>query len=105
MSGQAPDPGLRTRSALSVRRVIRWLYASVAEAVLSGFAFLLLTGRYINEGRVVLSVSQRHGLHSGDLFVLAGWFVATCALVALVLSRRRPTSVGTTVDVGTRHRE
>ena len=80
--------------------MIRWLYATVAEVVLSGFTFLLLTGRYINEGPVVLSLSLRHGLHSGDLSVLAGWVVATWAVVALVLSRRRPTSAGTTVDAG-----
>jgi hypothetical protein len=66
---------------------MRWLYAIVVEAVLSGFAVLLLTGRYINEGPVVLSLSLRHGLHSGDLLVLGGWVVATSALVAL--SRRR----------------
>lgn len=66
----------------------RWLSALVAEAVLSGFALLLLTGRYKKEGRVVLTLTAQHGLHAGDLFVLAGWLVATAALLTLVLSRR-----------------
>ena len=73
-----------------MRRVIRWLCATVAEVVLSGYAFLLLTGRYLNEGRVVAVLSRDHGLHAGDLLVLAGWVVATAALVALALRGRRP---------------
>jgi hypothetical protein len=88
-----------------VRPVIRWLCATVAEVVLSGFAFLLLTGRYINEGRVVVVLTRDHGLHSGDLFVIAGWVVATGALVALALPRRRPATLGATVDAGSRHGE
>lgn len=67
--------------------MLRWLYALVVEAVLSGLALLLLTGRY-KEGQVVLSLNAQHGLHSGDLFVLAGWLVGTAALLPLALSRR-----------------
>jgi len=79
---------------------MRLLYATVVEAVLSGFAFLLLTGRYFEEGRVVVVLTRTHGLHSGDLFVLAGWAVATAALVALALPGRRPTRVGAMADAG-----
>jgi hypothetical protein len=72
--------------------MIRWLCTLVVGAVLSGFAFLLLTGRYINDGTVVLTVEPGHGLHVGDLFVLAGWAMAIAALVVLATGARRPSS-------------
>jgi hypothetical protein len=59
--------------------------ASVVGAVLSGFAVLLLTGEYENEGRVVISVTRTHGLHAGDLFVIAGWALSLIALVVLTV--------------------
>jgi hypothetical protein len=86
-----------------VRRVTRWLCATVAEVVLSGFAFLLLTGRYINEGGVVVVLTRDHGLHSGDFFILAGWVAATAALLVLAVPRRTPARVG--ADAGPRRGE
>jgi hypothetical protein len=62
---------------------MRWLYALVVGAVVTGFAFLLVTGRYINDGPVVVTVARGHGLHIGDLFVLAGWAVAMVSLGVL----------------------
>ncbi len=53
------------------------------------FAFLLLTGRYINDGPVVAAVDERHGVHAGDLFVAAGWLVALLAVVALLVTSRQ----------------
>ena len=53
--------------------------------MLCGFAFLLLTGRYLNDGPVVVTLSGHHGLHAGDLFVIAGWVVSMLALVALTV--------------------
>jgi hypothetical protein len=67
--------------------VIRWLCALVVGAVLSVFAFLLVTGRYINDGPVVITLTRNHGLHVGDLFVIGGWGVAMTALVVLVTRR------------------
>jgi hypothetical protein len=64
---------------------MRWLYALVAGAVVSGFAFLLLTGRYINDGPVVVTVTRNHGVHEGDLFVISGWAVSMVALLVLAL--------------------
>jgi hypothetical protein len=55
--------------------VLRWLCALITGLVLTGFAFLLVTGDYINDGPVVASVTEDHGLHEGDLFVIAGWAV------------------------------
>jgi hypothetical protein len=62
----------------------RWFCALVTGGVLSGFALLLLTGQYANDGPVVLPLSQEHGLHAGDLFVVGGWVVAMLALGWLV---------------------
>ncbi|MET0765872.1 MAG: hypothetical protein ABWY29_13485 [Blastococcus sp.] len=67
----------------------RWLYVVVIGAVVSGFAFLLLTGQYINDGPVLVSLGHDHGLHEGDLFVVAGWLASMAALVALAASSRR----------------
>jgi hypothetical protein len=63
--------------------VLRWSYALVVAGIVSGFAFLLLTGYYDNDGPVVIELSAKHGLHAGDLFVIAGWAVAMGALVLL----------------------
>ena len=63
--------------------MLRWTCALVTGAVLSGFAFLLLTGDYINEGPVLASLSKDHGIHSGDLWIFAGWAVAMVTLIAL----------------------
>jgi hypothetical protein len=62
---------------------MRWLCVLIVGGVLSGFAFLLLTGQYVKEGRVVATVTPGHGLHAGDLFVIAGWVVAMTALLVL----------------------
>ena len=66
-----------------MRRVLRWLCALVVGGIVSAFTFLLLTGRYINDGPVVIALTDSHGLHAGDLFVIAGWAVAMATLVLL----------------------
>jgi len=63
--------------------VLRVLCSAVVGAVLSGFAFLLVTGRYINDGPVLVSLGGGHGVHLGDMFVLVGWAMAMVALVVL----------------------
>jgi hypothetical protein len=65
--------------------MLRWLCFFVAGGVVSGFAFLLVTGRYSNEGRVVANVTQNHGVHAGDVFVVAGWAAAMLALICLAM--------------------
>ena len=69
--------------------VVRWVLALVVFAVVSVFALLLVTGDYINEGGVVLTVTQNHGLHQGDVFVLGGWAAAVLCEAALLASTRR----------------
>jgi hypothetical protein len=70
--------------------VLRWLCALVVGAVVSGFAFLLVTGRYINDGPVVATVSGGHGVHAGDVFVIAGWVVSMIDILVLAAMPRRP---------------
>lgn len=69
--------------------VIRWLCAAVVGVVVTGFAFLLLTGRYLNDGPVVATVQENRGIHAGDLFVALGWFAAVVALVVLTAAAGR----------------
>ena len=68
--------------------MLRLLCALVPAGVLSGFTFLLLTGDYINDGRVVIGLGGDHGMHEGDLFVVAGWLVSLTALVVLLAGSR-----------------
>lgn len=83
---------LGTGPRANLYRVKRWLCALLVGGVLSGFAFLLVTGQYLNDGPVVLSLTRSHGLHAGDLFVVAGWAVAMAALAILVVQSARPRS-------------
>ena len=73
--------------------MLRWLCASVVGGILSGFAFLLLTGRYINDGPVLIRLTATHGLHAGDVFVIAGWLVGMVAL-GLMVREPRPVHAG-----------
>jgi len=63
--------------------VLRWLCALMVGGTLSAFTFLLVTGDYITDGPVLIAVTKSHGLHAGDLFVMAGWAVAMTALFLL----------------------
>jgi len=77
--------------------MLRWLCTLVTGGVLTGFTFLLITGRYIHDGPVVASVTRNHGLHAGDVFVLAGWAVGMVSLVALALMQGRRREPGGTI--------
>ena len=63
--------------------MLRWLCALMVGGTLSAFTFLLVTGDYITDGPVLIAVTKSHGLHAGDLFVMAGWAVAMTALFLL----------------------
>lgn len=65
--------------------MLRWLCALVVAGVVSGFAVLLLAGEYANDGPVLVALSRGHGVHAGDLFVVAGWAVALLALLTLTV--------------------
>lgn len=69
--------------------MLRWLSALVVAAVLSGFAVLLLTGQYVNEGPVLVRLTRTHGVHVGDLFILLGWAAALLGVVGLLWSAGR----------------
>ncbi len=69
--------------------MLRWFCSAVIGTVVSGFAFLLVTGRYISDGPIIAYLSAGHGVHLGDVFVVAGWAVAMVMLVVLVGPYRR----------------
>ena len=69
--------------------MLRWVCAAVVTAVLTGFAFLLVTGNYLEEGAVLATVTTDHGIHRGDLFVLLGWAVSVASVVVLARGRTR----------------
>ncbi len=68
--------------------MLRWFCATVAGTVVSGFAFLLVTGRYISDGPIIARLAEGRGVHLGDVFVVAGWAVAMVALVVLAWPHR-----------------
>jgi hypothetical protein len=84
-SGTAP----RNRKRRYCRPVLRWLCALLVATVVSGFAFLLLTGRYISEGPVLVRVSRTHGVHAGDVLVIGAWGIAIVAVFLLAFMSRR----------------
>ena len=69
--------------------MLRWLSALVVAAVLSAFAVLLLTGQYHEEGPVLVRLTQTHGVHVGDLFVVLGWAAALLAVGGLLRAAGR----------------
>ncbi len=82
VEGDLRRPGYR-------RGVLRWLLALVIAGIVSAFAFLLLTGDYINEGPVLVTLSEGHGIHEGDVFVVTGWATALLSEAGLLLVGRR----------------
>jgi hypothetical protein len=68
---------------------VDWVCALVAVVVLTSFAGLLVTGRYLADGPVLFAVSRRHGLHEGDLYVGTGWALGVVAVLLATLRRRR----------------
>ncbi len=69
--------------------MLRWLSALLIAAVLSAFAVLLLTGRYLADGPVLLRFDPEHGVHAGDLFVVLGWAAALLAVGGLLRATGR----------------
>ncbi|CCH85951.1 protein of unknown function [Modestobacter italicus] len=56
-------------------------------AVMSAFAVLLLTGDYIREGPVLVTLSETHGIHRGDVGIVAFWTLGMIGLLIAALSR------------------
>jgi hypothetical protein len=78
------------RRGTTVCGVLRWLCALVVGAVVTWFSLLLITGHYSEEGPVLFSLLPNHGLHRGDLFVIAGWAVSLLALLVLAVMPSGP---------------
>jgi hypothetical protein len=73
--------------------MLRWVGALLTAAVLSGFAFLLLTGDYIREGPVLVTLTEDHGIHRGDLGIVAFWTLGMIGLAIALLGSRRDARV------------
>jgi len=73
--------------------MLRWVGALLTAAVLSGFAFLLLTGDYIREGPVLVTLTENHGIHRGDLGIVAFWTLGMIGLAIALLASRRDARV------------
>ncbi|SFK92694.1 hypothetical protein [Geodermatophilus ruber] len=69
--------------------MLRWLLALVIAGIVTAFAVLLLTGKYINDGPVLIAFSSEHGIHRGDVFVIAGWAATLLSEVGLLLTAGR----------------
>ena len=67
--------------------MLRWVGVLRTAAVLSGFAVLLLTGDYIREGPVLVTLSGSHGIHRGDVGIMACWTLGMIGLLVAALSR------------------
>jgi len=53
------------------------------EGILTAFAVALGLGHGPLTGDQVLVVTYDHGLHSGDIPVIAAWLIGTCILITL----------------------
>ncbi|WP_369140367.1 hypothetical protein [Modestobacter versicolor] len=70
--------------------MLRWLGALLTAMVMTGFALLLLSGDYIREGPVVVSLSANHGIHRGDVGIVSFWVLGMIGLgINLATSGRR----------------
>ncbi|GAB4082291.1 hypothetical protein GCU67_09935 [Modestobacter muralis] len=69
--------------------MFRWTGALLTTAVLSGFAVLLLTGDYLREGPVLLTLSATHGIHRGDLGIVAAWVLGEVGVLVAAFAGRR----------------
>lgn len=66
---------------------MRGLVGLVGAGILSAFALLLLNGQYRTEGPVILTLSEGHGIHRGDVLVAGGWLIGLIAIGVLVFER------------------
>ncbi len=69
--------------------MLRWLFALVIAGIVSAFAVLLLTGQYVNDGPVLVTLAEDRGIHEGDVFVVTGWATALLSEAGLLLVGRR----------------
>ena len=74
--------------------MVRWVGALLTAAVLSGFAFLLLTGDYIREGPVLVTLTETHGIHRGDVGIVSLWTLGMIGLLIAALARPAPRARG-----------
>ncbi|MGQ7297578.1 hypothetical protein [Quadrisphaera sp. KR29] len=95
-----PAPGsvrpgaARPAGPATAPRALVWTATALAVVVLSAFLVLVVSGRVVTEGPVVLVLTATHGVHAGDLAALAAWGLAVSALLASALTGQRPRGRG-----------
>lgn len=85
----APARSGATAAARPASATGYWLTTAVTSAVLTAFAVLIVSGRVVTEGPVLLVLSRTHGVHLGDLGVLAAWCAGVGTPVVRGLRRHR----------------
>src|SRR4051812_43741404 len=80
--------------------MLRWVGALMTAAVLSGFAVLLLTGDYVREGPVLLTLTATHGIHRGDVGIVSFWTLGMIGLSIALFARRRHPASSSKASVG-----
>ncbi len=76
------------------------LFATVIAGIVSAFAVLLLTGEYVNDGPVLLTLDEERGIHTGDIFIAGGWAAALLAEVGLLVTARSGRRDRPSLDLG-----
>jgi hypothetical protein len=66
--------------------MLRWVGALAAAVIMSAFAFLLVAGQYYREGPVLVTLTATHGIHRGDIGIIAAWMLGMIGLGASVLA-------------------
>src|SRR4051794_25659588 len=66
--------------------MLRWLSGLFVMADLTGCAALLVISTNRFEGPVLASLTANHGLHAGDLVVLAAWALSMIAVLTVLLA-------------------
>ena len=69
--------------------MLRWLFALVVAGIVSAFAVLLLTGEYVNDGPVLVTLGEDRGIHEGDVFIVTGWATALLSEAGLLVMGTR----------------
>jgi hypothetical protein len=66
-----------------------WAATAVAVLVMTAFAVDIISGRVVTEGPVLLTLSRTHGIHLGDLYVVAAWLLGAGTSVIHSLRQQR----------------
>lgn len=69
--------------------MFRWAGVLTTAAIMSVFTVLLLTGDYVREGPVLVTLSSEHGIHRGDVGIVSLWTLGMIGLLVVAFTERR----------------